>query len=281
MLSCSAIAACGGSTDLGVGVSSTTGAVHVCDGSPGVRLAARVGGGGPSEPGREMLAENGWEYLIVTGACEAWVLPDVSQPLHHLTLSSEQESALVGDLRVGRWSALAARTPPGGGCADASSLTYRFDQVRYESPGCGIDPQDEFALVDAALDPKVQQLAGLGAAADGDVRYLLIEGDASAGSDSFYENPATWPLGVAPATAALTRAQSFSQPTVGRSLLASGDDARGLRALRGDFLAGLVGNMMYAGFIPIVTADGTRFELYVRDASPFEGADGLIGPGVF
>jgi hypothetical protein len=281
LLATAPFAACGGSTELGAGVSSTTSAVHVCDGSAGARLAARVGGGGPSEPGREMLAENGWEYLIVTGTCDAWVLPSESQPLRHLTLSSEQERALVRDLRVGRWSALSARTPPAGGCADAGSITYRFDQVHYESPACGLDPADEFALVDAALDPKLQQLAGAGVAADGDVRYLLIEGDASTGLDYAYKNPATWPLGAAPAALAVTRAQTFAQPTAGRSLRASGDDASGLRALRDDFLAGRIGNMMYAGFIPIVAADGMRFELYVRDAAPFEGTDGLIGPGVF
>ena len=281
LLATAALAACGGSTELGAGASSATGAVDVCDGSAGPRLAARVAGGGPSEAGREMLAENGWEYLIVTGACEAWVLPSVSQPLRHLTLSSEQESALVRDLRVGAWSALSARTPPAGGCSDAPSLTYRFDQVRYVSPGCGVDPKDEFALVDAALDPKLQQMAGAGVAADGDVRYLLVEGDGSTGLDYLYKSPATWPLAAAPTAVAVTRAQLFVPPLVGRSRRASGDDARGLRALRDDFLSGRIGNMMYADFIPIVTADGQRFELYVRDATPFEGADGLIGPGVF
>jgi hypothetical protein len=269
------------STELDSGVSSTTGVVHLCDGSAGARLAARGGGGGPIEPGLQMLAENGWEYLIVTGTCETWVLSSLWQPLRHLTLSSEQERALVADLRVGRWSALAARTPPGGSCFDAGSITFRFDQVRYDSSACGLDPADELALVDAAFDQKLQELAGAGAAADGDVRYLVVEDDGSAGMDIVFDNPATWPLGAAPAAVAVTRAQLVVPPFGGRSLRASGDDARALRALRDDFLAGRIGNMMYGGFIPIVTADGMRFDLYVRDVSPFEGADGLIGPGIF
>jgi hypothetical protein len=42
-----------------------------------------------------------------------------------------------------------------------------------------------------------------------------------------------------------------------------------------------MGNPALPLYIPILTADGTPFELYVCDASPFEGADGLIGPDVF
>jgi hypothetical protein len=275
------LAACGDAGGLVGGGSPTTSALRICDGSAGVRLAARVGGGGPVGLGRYMRSENGFEFLLVTGTCEAWVLPDDAQPLRHLMLTPAQETALVTDLRVARWSALAMRTPPGGGCSDAGSLTCRFDQVHYESPGCGVDPTDEFALVDGAFEAKLQELAAAGAPADGDARYLVIEGEGSPAADVYYKNPVTWPLGVAPSTVAVPQDQIFAQPTTGRSLRASGDDARTLRALRADFLAGRIGNVMYEDYIPILTADGAYYELYVRDASPFEGADGLIGPGVF
>jgi hypothetical protein len=36
-----------------------------------------------------------------------------------------------------------------------------------------------------------------------------------------------------------------------------------------------------ATFIPVLDDHGARFELYVRDASPFEGDDGVIPAGVF
>ncbi|MDB4979562.1 MAG: hypothetical protein JWM82_314 [Myxococcales bacterium] len=281
LLSGATLVACGGGGDLVGGGSPTTSALRLCDGSAGVRLAARVGGGGPVGLGRYMRSENGFEFLLVTGTCEAWVLPDDAQPLRHLTLTSAQESALVTDLRVARWSALAMRTPPAGGCSDASSLTYRFDQAHYQSPGCGVDPTDELALVDRAFDVKLQELAAAGAPAAGDARYLVLEGDGSTAADLYYKNPAPWPLGVAPATVAVPRDQIFSQPTTGRSLRVSGDDARKLRALRADFLAGRIGNVMFEDYIPIVTTDSAYYELYIRDVSPFEGADGLIGPGIF
>ncbi len=270
----------GGPSSVDTGVSPTTSAVRVCDGSAGVRLATRVGGGGPVGLGRYMRSENGFEFLLVTGTCEAWVLPDDAQPLRHLTLTPAQESALVTDLRVARWSALAMQMLSGG-CSDASMLTYRFDRVHYDASGCGLAPTDERELVNVAFDEKLRELAAAGAPADGDARYLLIEGDGSAAADFYYKNPVTWPLGVAPSTVAVPRDQIFSQPATGRSLRVSGDDARTLRALRADLLGGRVGNVMYEDYIPIVTPDGAYYELYVRDASPFEGADGLIGPGIF
>lgn len=51
--------------------------------------------------------------------------------------------------------------------------------------------------------------------------------------------------------------------------------------LRDGFLAGSIGNVKYAIFVPVVDASHKRYELYVRDASPFEGDDGLIPLGVF
>jgi hypothetical protein len=280
LLAAATLAACGDASGLVAGGPPTTSALRICDGGAGVRLAARVGGGGPVGLGRYMRSENGFEFLLVTGTCEAWVLPDDAQPLRHLTLTPAQESALVKDLRVARWSALAMLTSSGGGCSDGSTLTYRFDGARYDASGCGLDPTDERALVNRAFDVKLQELAAAGTPADGGARYLVIEGDSTA-ADFYYKNPVSWPLVGAPSTLAVPRGQLFAQPTTGRSLLASGDEARRLRALRDDLLAGRIGNVMYEDYIPIVTVDGAYYELYVRDASPFEGADGLIGPGIF
>jgi hypothetical protein len=277
-----AFAACDGAA---TNPNTTRDELRVCDGSVGVTLAARVAGGGQVQLGRAMQAENGWELLLVTGTCEAWVLPSESQPLRHLTLARAQERALIADLRVDHWAALAVRSPTGTGCADASSLSYRFNQLRFLAPGCGLDSSDELALVNAAFSAKVLQWSAAGSPAEGDVRYLLIEGDATTASDRTYQSPAIWPLAIMAATVALPRDQIFTQPFVekgqGRSQRASGDDARALRALRDRALAGQIGDLRDAGFIAVVTPAGQRFELYVRDASPFEGADGLIPTEVF
>src|SRR3954469_19811967 len=48
--------------------------VRICDGSSDVRLAIQVGGGGQAAPGQSMLAENGWEFLLVDGSCVGWAL---------------------------------------------------------------------------------------------------------------------------------------------------------------------------------------------------------------
>src|SRR5438477_3610937 len=96
--------ACGGTvtsapSNLDGGATDASSVVTLCDGSDAVRLAARVSGGGPIPFGQSMLTENGWQYLVVNGRCDAWILRNSSRPLRSLRLSNEQENALVHDFR--------------------------------------------------------------------------------------------------------------------------------------------------------------------------------------
>jgi len=57
-----------------VNVQDGSATATICDGSSDIRLAIRVGCGGQAASGQAMLAENGWEVLLVDGSCISGVL---------------------------------------------------------------------------------------------------------------------------------------------------------------------------------------------------------------
>jgi hypothetical protein len=135
LLCAPALASCGGATQ--ADADGTGSSVEICDRSVGVRLVALSGGGGPVPPGVDMLSENGWHYLLVSGQCEAWVLKDYATPLRHLMLSPEQAKSLARDLRLGEWSSF---PPAMRGCPDGSTVIFRFAKDRVHGIPCGLDP---------------------------------------------------------------------------------------------------------------------------------------------
>jgi len=246
-------------------------AVEICDGSARVRLAALTGGGGLVHPGVYVLSENGWHYLLVSGQCEAWVLKEPTASLKHVMLSREQARSLARDFRVGEWSSI---TPASGGCSDAPTVRFRFDKDEVIGAPCGLKPEHPVSAMDAAFRMQIETLHAAGSAAEWDVRYwLALEPTPPQSSDAYYRNAASWPLSSSPDAVAISFAEiSRYQRGVGRH--ASAEEASLLRTLRTSWLDGAIG-WRGSGFIPIVGPDGARFQLYVRDASPWENASGL------
>lgn len=241
----------------------------ICDGTNGIRLAARVVGGGLAVAGTAMLSENGWRYLLVDGTCVAWVLREARVPVVRVPLSSSDERQLANALDLSSWESL---QPAQGGCADAPGMVYQYGDRSLSGALCGVDANSAWGrLNDAAL----KQIADLGASGvpwAGDVRYLVIE--ESRPSDN---RPAVaWPLALPIETIALSPEQSFTYRR-GDSLKATGDDAAKLRALRPAAGDGGAANESVYDFTRVVNQSGTTYQVYVRDSIPFEGVEGLLG----
>lgn len=271
----SAPAGDGGAGDLGSAIAMS--GLPLCSGSAEVRLAARVAGGGPTPPGTNMLAENGWQFLLVDGSCNAWLLPGDNDELLHLTLSPTQEESLAQALKLGGWGEIAA---PAGGCSDAPDVTFRLDQQRLSGSACGAPPGSAWSDLIVAFHAQLDTLGALATPVGGDLRYLLFEDDGPPGFDR--RMSVLWPLPIPPATAAVSSQAAF-QYQAGSSRLATASDAAALRAIRttsknGAFAGG--GGIVF-DYTPVVDARGARYRLFIRDEVPLANGGGLFPVGTF
>jgi hypothetical protein len=275
--------ACGGTvasapSNIDGGTSDGGSVTTLCDGSDVIRLTGQVAGGGPIPFGTSMLVENGWQYLVVNGRCEAWILRDSKEPLRSLQLSKEQENAFVRDFRLSEWDSF--RSPVGGGCPDASGINFRFGQHRYSGVTCGLDPAEPLVAFSDAFATQVERLYTSGVAVEADVRYLLVIEDPNNARDASYRNAPTWPLASAPQDVAVSVADAYHY-VAGRSQRATGEGAGRLRAVRTSWLDGTIGAREASSFIPIADTNGARYELFARDAAPWEYENGLAPADVF
>jgi len=277
-LLCSAtLASCGGTTlvdpsNADGGSTDSDSGVEICDGSAGVRVAATSGGGGLVPPWLNMIGENGFAYLLVSGQCEAWVLKEAEAPLRHLMLSREQARALSRDFRLGEWSSI---PPAMGGCADASAVSFRFENNRLSGVPCGLPAGHPLREMSTAFFAQIANLSISAVDAEGDARYVLAaeDPDAPRTGDAYRDAP-PWPLPFSPDSVAVSLKDFYSYRR-GTSRRAIMEEASQLRALRRLWLEGKIGSKMIF-FIPIAETDGARFQLYVRDSSPWENASGLL-----
>jgi len=261
-----------GAQDAGTQDGETT--VELCNGSSDIRLAFRVGGGGPAAAGQSMLAENGWQFLLVDGTCVAWVLEDSNNRLIRTVLSSDDEAKLAVALQLSDWNRI---TPATGGCPDAPGYSFRFgDQRLSGGDPCGVSGRNVWTELIAAAAEQLHHLAAAGEPWAGDLRYLAIQEETR--NDS---RPAVgWPLTTSLETIALSPEQAFSYRP-GGSRRATGDDASKLRAIRTTAASAMSSYGVSYDFTRLAGEDGKTYQLYVRDALPFEGDDGLVPPGVF
>lgn len=245
----------------------------ICDGSPDLRLAFQVSGGGPTAPGETMLSENGWRFLLVDGTCQAWVLKDSSGPLVRTVLSPDDEAQLATALELSAWNGI---TPPPGGCPDANGTSFRFRDQRLSGVPCGADPASAWAQLNTAADAQLDRLAASGTAWAGDLRYVVLRES----SPNDPRPPVAWPLATPLATIVrdLNQGSGYRR---GDSLRATGDDASKLRAIRTTAAGASSTYGVVYDFTRVSDAEGATYQLYVRDALPFEQDDGLVPPGVF
>lgn len=244
----------------------------ICDGGSGVRLAIQVAGGGQAAPGQLMLAENGWELLLVDGSCVGWVLRGSGEPLVRTVLSADDERQLGAALRLSMWSAIA---PTAGGCADGPTNSYRFGEQRLTGSGCGGDATSAWAQLNAAFDAQLDRLAASGQPLRGDLHYVVLPEQ----SQDDTRAPVSWPLDTALSAVALPADQLFNYHA-GMSHRATADDATKLRAIRTTSNLRSSDGLTH-DFTRVTDASAANYQLYLRDALPFEGEDGLLPASVF
>jgi hypothetical protein len=235
-------------------------AVRLCDGTSGLRLRMSIEGGGQSSPGPAMLAEHGFQFLMVDGSCHAWVLDRTNNATGELVLDAEQERALTAKLRLDQWSTLGV--PAGGGCPDAPTAVFILvDQRRLSGPTCGVTSGTAWAELVDAFRAVVTTLRTAATPLRGDVRYLVTEQTAGSAGDA--RQPVPWPLAVPIENVAVNDIGPYAP---GTSVRATGEDAAALRAIR--TIGG--GSAPSFDYTPTVAATRLRYRLYIRDALPFE-----------
>lgn len=244
----------------------------ICDGSSDIRLAVTTGGGGPVPSGMAMLAENGYESLLVDGSCQTWI-SRYNRPVRTRVLSNEREQTLAAALRLGQWNRFGGTHM--GGCADASGISLRFGAQSIRGSACGLPPSDPLSILTTAFEQQIQDLAADATDLAGDVRYLVLRESTPAIGDN---RPAVaWPLEVS--VASVVFPDSLGPYVRGDSQLATGEDASRLRSIR-TTVTGAGSGPAY-DFTPVAGAGGVVYDLYLRDALPQEDADGLLPSGIF
>jgi hypothetical protein len=260
----------------GADAGATIAPLRICDGTQGVRLAVAIRGGGPSSAGQAMLSENGWQLLLVTGSCRASLLTYHVGPVREVSLSQEQEEALSRALRLGGWAS--SMRPAGGGCVDAPGISYRFDGQRLSGAVCGLPAGHPLEELNAAFLSQLQTLAVVATPVSGDVRYLVQRTPSPAPGDS--RAPVAWPLAIP--LGSVVQGVAEAQPyTPGTSRRATASEANMLRAISATATAGPSEVGPTFDFTPIVGDDGQRYQLFIRDALPFENDNGLLPAAIF
>ena len=117
----------------------------------------------------------------------------------------------------------------------------------------------------SAVEAHVKTLAGQGTAIETDVFYTLVPFSGRDFGETF-RGATPWPL-----------AEPLPTEIDETPKVVSGAAAQELRRLRGAYLRGELGSRADL-FIPIQQSDGARFELRLRDATPFETVEGNFSP---
>jgi len=221
-----------------------------------------------------MLAENGWEFLLVDGSCVGWVLGASGQPLVRTLLSADDERQLGDALHLSTWSAI---VPTIGGCADGPTNSYRFGEQRLTGSGCGGDgdAHSAWAELNAAFSTQLERLAPLGQPWGGDLHYLVLPEQ----SQNDPRAAVPWPLATSLSAVALPEDQLFNY-RAGMSRRATGDDATKLRAIRTTSNTPSSDGLTH-DFTRVTDAGGANYQLYLRDALPFEQENGLLPASIF
>lgn len=243
---------------------------RVCDGSQQIRLAVLTAGGGPPEPGSQVINENGFDFLYVRGDCQAWVKPyGWWEAVRRVALSEQRSKQLFDGLALGSWHALSGEYS--GGAVDASALLLVTNSSKIVcGGGCfgSVVPSAIRQLSDSAFTQLVA-LADAGTAVDGGVRFAAVPN--SPGAYPFLVH-LQWPLET-PVLGDVARPESDQVEGSGVAVTDPAS-AAALRALLRQALAGAGQNFLY--HVPVQDDAGTTYRVFLRDMLPFESDAGLV-----
>jgi hypothetical protein len=245
---------------------------RICDGSQDLRLAWFLSPtGGNVRTGFQF--EVGFYYLYVRGDCHYWVVPypsagDLWIETHTGVFDDEQETALIELLRYGDWDGLLGVWPE----PDSFDVAImRVHDGHSESGiGCAGECPGAPAVVHeirGAFKPQLQLWWETGEPSTGPIRILTTR---MPDGDPIPNTIVPWTLDLDLASVAVDTEAMYC---AGQSVLI--DDpatAAALRAFRAEHADGLE---QFSDFF-VEVEPGVYYELYLRDALPFEREDGLI-----
>lgn len=226
-----------------------------------------------TEPGSQVVWENGQSFLRIDGQCHYWAFSGDS-PLNEVrtgTLSQARAQQIETDLRFSEWPSIAGVFGGGSGFFGVTPdvLSDGTNEVTCLASCSLAGPADMKALFSrvAAL---LSELAASGQPASGSIR-IAIE-DRQDSSPSFSFSVVTWPLASSMASFVLP----FGIAAEGTSFLISGGDADVLRKVR---VSQRTAPAVRSGisWIPVRVGPNERLHaMYLRDTLPFEDSKGLL-----
>jgi hypothetical protein len=286
-------AASAGKTPSGDASAEAPPPLALCDGSAGLRLAARGdASGNMQDMGPLFMYELGLYYLFVSGECHYWTWfggltadPMIPAPPHYLwyptnegQLSTQDAAALASDLKYSDWDALGGVVWNDNTVIDAA-FTVLHDQTRKVVcyGGCvntGYQgdvlrkAEEVYAAIQAARG-WIVRLYDAGTPVDGPMRIIVT---APRNADGLVWVP--WPL-KDPIDRFVVQPNPNDPWYVPPSfLITDPDDTRALRQLRQDRINDVLGGYDVIG----IAAQGTAgpWFLYMRDTVPFEDDTGQV-----
>jgi hypothetical protein len=248
----------------------------ICSGEDRLTFSfVRVPALASTEPGSQVVWENGAAFVRIDGHCRYWVFGSSkdASPLDEIrsgVLSAAQARQIETDLRYAEWPRL--RGDYGNGIlfdarpdvlSDGQSDVVCWALCSPDGPPA--EMRDLFTKAMRLLD----QLSASGQPASGPVRIAVHNREAS--SPGFSYMVWNWPL-KRPLNQFVI---PFGIARAGSSFLVEGADADALRALRRmERTAAAVKSGIV--FIPLREGGGPLHAMYMRDTLPYEDATGLI-----
>jgi hypothetical protein len=247
----------------------------ICNGANAIRLVYRFVGGGTELPGKRVLSENGYEFLLIDGRCRYWALKDQYSDVRQGELSASDAAALEHDLNLPAWTGLQGDYTVN--LCDGTAPWLRFAETRIRIHAA-CDRSDNAARVIWLQDVVRHRLALLYERAQpfaGPIRLVLVSEANDVTWPPLVEQAKTsWPARQDPASWALTLSAAENY-VAGSSRLVEGPDAALLREAKRRFYEG--GGIAYSGgFVPVIGPRGERYQLYLRDSIPLEDSSGLL-----
>ena len=251
---------------------------QLCDGAQHLRLWVLVGGGGQQLDGSRVRTENGSPVITIDGTCSFWVGGGWSEhalsndrPFRTGKLSDADVSSIEASVPLADINAL-ADCPPPVGLFDYSTRVIRTEMATVTCPGT------RGARFDAAwstLQMIAARLWETGTSMEGALHVSAV-GPASLPPTPTSPPAYAWPITLALESFILDSAD-WSRIGVSR-LVDDPEAARELRAMRDRYLADRTAQPgLYSNWDGLIASDpGVTAKVYMRDAIPYEDAQGLL-----
>ena len=250
---------------------------ELCSGGDAIVLGIRV------QPpasrvtsGQQVMFDNGSPFLFVDGQCRYWVAPrnDRWADTRTGTLSVEDASALASEVGWHDWDSLPGGIVPGEAIFDADTIVLQTPTNRVECfAGCfGSELPTSVRRATENMGSWIDQLWASGVPLDGGVWMIAVSRE-----DGMNIGPATaWPLDWDIADVAVDGLAAAGLGYGDGHYVSPDLGADALRVARARHRAGLEGEDFWYGQLPFVDAMEQRYVVYMRDALPLEGPQGIV-----